>query len=69
MELNNIEMEVGETISISDIFIFRNEYAYIILRPLGEIEAIDNALLINDEFYKAVTVEDISHYSDDDFQN
>ncbi len=69
MELDNIEMEVGETISVGEIYIFRNEHAYIILRPLGEIEATDNALLIDNEFYKAVTVEDISHYSDEDFQN
>jgi hypothetical protein len=68
MELGELELEVGESIIVDYLYIHRNEHAYLILRQRNELEDNDNALFINDIFYRLYYVEDLSTYKLSDFE-
>ncbi len=68
MELDELELEVGESIIVDNLYIHRNEHAYLILRQCNELEENDNALFINDIFYRLYYVENLNTYKLSDFE-
>ncbi len=67
MQLNDIIIDIGEMVWIDPIYVFRNEYAYLILKQYDDSTHSDTVLLIDDEYYCVETVEDLRSYKLDDF--
>lgn len=67
MELNDIEINVGEFIYFQGLYIFRNEYAYLVFKSLDSEEYFGSVLFFNDNFYCVETVSDLRSYKVNDF--
>ena len=68
MDLDNLNVDIGELICSGDICIYRNEYAYIIFKLARSTNEVSgNCLLINGDYYTVKTVEDLRTYSSNDF--
>lgn len=68
MDLNDLNIDVGEFIFIGDFCIYRNDYAYIVFTlSKSNDDSSNNYLLINDNYYRVTTVEDLRTYRLDDF--
>lgn len=68
MELDELELMIGESMIIDHFYIHRNEHAYIILRECIDSEGIDNALCIQNVFYRMYCVENLETYQLSDFE-
>lgn len=67
MELEDQVIEIGELVQFDQLFIYRNEYAYLIFRRYENTEYFGNLILINGIYYCAETVEDLRSYKIEDF--
>lgn len=69
MALDDIEMTIGETLSLGDVFIHRNEYGYVVFRELKEFETFENSIYVNHGFYRVTTLDSLAGYRIEDFEN
>lgn len=68
MGLDKLNVNIGELVYLSDVAIYRNDYAYIVFKlSKEEDEFIYNYLLINGDYYRVTTVEDLRTYKLEDF--
>lgn len=70
MDLDKLEIDVGELVYLEDVCILRNEYAFIVfkLAKPNEITGV-NCILINDKYYYVKTIEDLRTYKLEDFDS
>ncbi len=67
MELDDILMDDGEIIEIDGVFIYKNDYAYIIISNFSCSALPSVSLYINNSYYKCFTIDSLSGYSLSDF--
>lgn len=68
MELGDLELLVGESAIIDDLYIHRNDYGYLVLRESHQEEGLDNTLCVQDKYYRYYSVEDLTTYQIKDFE-
>lgn len=67
MDLSNVFLETNELIFIDGIYIYRNEYAYLIFKRCISEPCQESSLFFNGAFYCVKTVQDLRSYKTEDF--
>lgn len=67
MDLSDISLETNELIFIDGIYVYRNEYAYLIFKRCTSEPCQESSLFFNEEFYCVKTVQDLRSYKTEDF--
>ena len=67
MDLSDLEINIGEFVYTEGIYIFRNDHAYLVFKPLDENEHFGSILFFNEQYYCVETLMDLRSYTVEDF--
>ena len=67
MDLDTIEIEIGEFIYVNGIYMYRNEHAYLVFKRIDSDEFFGSVLYFNEQYFSVETLLDLRSYKVEDF--
>ena len=67
MDLDDIQIEIGEFVYIDGLYLFRNEHAYLVFKSVNSSEYFGSILYFNKQYYCVETLTDLRSYKKEDF--